>query len=56
MSEIKSYFSNRYVIPEKLIQEIIRHQYTAPNKDIRHLWQLLLNTSALWNKLCILNR
>lgn len=56
MHEINSYFSQRHVIPEKLVQKITMHQYTAPNKDIRHLWQLLLNISILWNKLCTRNR
>lgn len=56
MHEINPCFSKRTIIPEALIQQITMHQYTAPNNDIRQLWQLLLNISTLWNRLCILNR
>lgn len=56
MREVIPYFKSRLLIPEPLIQQINMHQYTAPNNDIRHLWQLLLDISTRWNKLCTLNR
>lgn len=43
-------------IPADLIEQIVRHQYTAPNSDIRNLWQILYEISQLWNNLCKSNR
>lgn len=48
----ESFFQQHIALPTQYIEQIIQHQYTAPNSDIRNLWQVLFEITQSWNNLC----
>jgi len=49
-------FFQHQPITSEYIEQIVEHQYTAPNSDIRNLWQTLHEITLLWNTLCTSSR
>lgn len=56
MKTLQDYFRDHKMIPDDYIKQIIKHQYTAPNSDMRNIWQTLYEITINWNTLCLTYR